>query len=152
MTQIPKTQIPKTQIHWAIRDKGVLSDRAVERAVEAALEHGRRAGAELSIVFVDDATLRGLHGRVTDVISFDLGEEGGGPAGEVYVSVERAHMVAERRGVSVERELTLYVVHGVLHLCGFDDRKKRDREQMRAAEGRVLASLGFPADLAPHDL
>ncbi len=152
MTEIPKTQIPKTQIHWTIRAKRVLSNRAVARAVKAALEHGRRAGAELSVVFADDSTLRGLHGRTTDVISYDLGEEGGGPAGELYVSVERAHTVAEKRGVSVERELTLYVVHGVLHLCGFDDRTKRDRERMRAAEGRVLAGLGFPPDLAPHDL
>ena len=87
----------------------------------------------------------------TDVITFDLGEEGGGPVGELYVSVDRAREVAGRRGVSVARELTLYVVHGALHLCGYDDHEEADRSRMREAEGVVLRELGFEDDPGAHD-
>ena len=86
----------------------------------------------------------------TDVITFDLGA-GQGPAGELYVSVERAREVAGRRNVAVERELTLYVVHGVLHLCGFDDRDAPDAARMRSAEEAAMAELGFPDDPSPHE-
>ena len=84
------------------------------------------------------------------MIAFDLGEEGGGPEGEVYVSVERAREVAARRGVEPARELALYLVHGVLHLCGYDDHDEEQSARMRAAETAVLRSLGFTDDDAPH--
>ena len=145
------------EISWATEVRP-LTDQEVTRAVDAALEHGGRASALIEVALVDDATLAELHGRflddssVTDVMSFDLGDEGGGPVGEVYVSVERARIVAERRGASWERELTLYLVHGVLHLCGFDDLCDADREAMRTAEAAVLESLGLPADGLEHGL
>ncbi|MFT7542458.1 MAG: putative rRNA maturation factor, partial [Gammaproteobacteria bacterium] len=63
-----------------------------------------------------------------------------------------AREVSQRRGVSFERELLLYVVHGTLHLCGFDDHEPEDRAEMRLAEAAVMSSLGYAADTAPHDL
>jgi probable rRNA maturation factor len=117
--------------------------------VEAALEHGGRPGLSLSVVFVDDAEIAELHGRwlgdptPTDVISFDLGG-GEGPDGELYVSVERARSEARARGLALEHELALYLVHGALHLCGHDDHAARARARMRAAEATVLAALGYP--------
>ena len=129
----------------------LLDDDAVVAAVEAALAHGGRAGIPLSIVFVDDARIAELHGEwfddptPTDVISFDLGEDdAAGPAGELYVSAERARAEAAQRGLSPRRELALYVVHGVLHLCGFDDHDPLERSRMRDAEAAVLAELGYP--------
>ena len=89
---------------------------------------------------------------MTDVMSFDLGDDENGPAGELYVSVDRARAVAAERGVSLERELTLYVVHGALHLCGFDDHEESERERMRGAEREVMERLGFPPDDLPHEL
>ncbi|MEO2163828.1 MAG: rRNA maturation RNase YbeY [bacterium] len=59
------------------------------------------------------------------------------------MSVDRAREVSSTRGTSLRRELALYVVHGVLHLCGFDDHKDRDRTEMRVAECAVLESLGY---------
>jgi probable rRNA maturation factor len=135
-------------IAWGVRARPI-SDRAIRAAVRAALAHGGRAGIDVEVALVSDRYLASIHGRFlgdpapTDVISFDLGEDGGGPAGEVYVSVDRARAVARERGDPVERELSLYLVHGVLHLCGFDDRSARDRVRMRAAEALVLASLGL---------
>ena len=143
-------------VHWEWVGEQPLTDEAVAAAVEAALVHGGRAGIEVVVIFVDDPTLADLHARflndpsVTDVMSFDLGE-GPGPAGEVYVSVDRARERAQVRGVDLTRELCLYVVHGVLHLCGFDDHVESDRAAMRAAEGVVMTSLGHPSDDAPHE-
>ena len=59
--------------------------------------------------------------------------------------------MARERGVTAERELLLYVVHGVLHLCGFDDHEEEDRSRMRAAERVVMERIAQPHDDAPHD-
>jgi probable rRNA maturation factor len=135
-------------VGWAV-DARPMSDAEVAAAVEAALAFGGRAGIHLSVVLVDDARLCELHERFlgdpspTDVIAFDLGEDPYGPAAEIYVSVDCALRVARERDESVARELALYLVHGTLHLCGFDDHDDEDRRAMRAAEARVLASLGY---------
>ncbi len=135
------------EVAWAsrkARPRG-LSDVRIRRAAELALAHGGRAGAGLSIVFVDDAELASMHGEWlddptrTDVITFDLGD--GDPVGELYVSTERARDVAARRELDLVREHLLYVVHGALHLCGFDDHEPRERARMRRAERAVLARL-----------
>ncbi len=151
------TETPSTEVHWANGGDALLSEDAVCRAVELAAAQGGRAGLALSVVFVDDEHLTQLHAEhlddrtETDVITFDLGDDGAGPAGELYVSVDRARRVAERRGVEVERELTLYVVHGTLHLVGFDDHEDAERARMRAAEALVLDALGFPPDTSAHE-
>jgi probable rRNA maturation factor len=85
------------------------------------------------------------------VISFDLGDEPG-PAGELYVSLECALRVAQARGLDQAGEVLLYVVHGALHLCGFDDHDPRDRARMRKAEARVLARLAQRAPRSPKSL
>ncbi len=138
-------------VAWGVRARP-LSDRAVRKAVRAALAHGGRAGIDIEVAMVSERCLSALHGRFlgdpspTDVISLDLGEEGGGPVGEIYVCVDQAREVARERGVPLARELCLYLVHGTLHLCGFDDRGPRDRVRMRAAESAVLAALGHPPE------
>jgi probable rRNA maturation factor len=137
------------RIAWAsrLRRPRGLGDARIRRAVEAALAHGGRPELELGIVFVDDPDLARMHAEwlddpaPTDVITFDLGDEGGGPGGELYVSTERARAVARERGLDPIREHLLYVVHGALHLCGFDDHERRDRARMRAAERKVLAKI-----------
>lgn len=156
------------EVHWQV-DSAPLDDAEVIRAVEAALDQGGRSGIAISVVLVDDPTLAEMHGRFlgdptpTDVMSFDLGPgtiaEGGeagegiddGPLGELFVSVERALIVARERQVSPARELALYLVHGVLHLCGFDDHEPEDRARMRSAERDVLDRLGYEPDFGPHE-
>jgi len=144
-----------SQVLWTTGGP-LVPDARVQRVVEAALAEGGRSGLELSIVFVGEEELRRLHETrlgdpsPTDVMAFDLGEEGGGPAGELYVSVDRARAMADELGVDLERELSLYVAHGVLHLCGHDDRAPREAARMRAAEGRVLDRVGQPRDPERH--
>ena len=143
------------EIAWCVEGEAPLSDAQVERAVRAALSHGGRPNVGLSVVFVDDPTLAQMHAEhlgdasETDVISFDLGEDEG-VVGELFVSVDRARKVSKRRGVPFERELTLYVVHGALHLAGFDDLQAQARLEMRAAEASVLQALGFGEDTLDH--
>ena len=144
------------EVSWQVDDRP-LTDIEVGQAVEGALDHGGRAGIVVSVVMVDDPTLAALHAQylgdptVTDVMSFDLGD-GPGPAGELYVSVDRALAIAAERGVRPARELALYLVHGTLHLCGMDDHEPVDREAMRVAERAVLGALGYESDDAPHDV
>ncbi len=146
-----------SEVHWAAGEPFVGAEAILEAAGVAA-EHGARPGLPLSIVVVSADELTSMHAEFldddapTDVITFDLGEDGVGPAGELYVSADRALEIAERRGVTAERELLLYVVHGVLHLCGFDDHVDEDRARMRAAESAVMQRIGQPIDDAPHDL
>ncbi len=142
----------RSAVAWASRQRRPrgYSVALVRRAVAAAFEVGGEAAPrrELSIVFVDDDELAGMHAvwlddpSATDVITFDLGDDDSGPAGELYVSVERAAAVASARGLDPLRELMLYVVHGSLHLCGFDDHEPRERREMRAAERRAFTKLG----------
>ena len=150
-------------IHWDVSDASrarlsSFTDALAERAVLAGLAEGEREGLEVAVIFVSDSALTELHGRFlgddspTDVITFDLGEEGeDDPSAELYVSVDAAFRCAAEHGLAVDNELLLYVAHGTLHLCGFDDHDQEERKVMRLAEVRVLASLGVELDIARHE-
>jgi len=106
--------------------------------------------ASLSIALVDEAAIHAVNRRhlghdwPTDVISFRLSEPGEPSlVGELVVSAERAVSVARRLGIDAQAELALYVVHGLLHLCGYDDRTPHDVDAMRRREGEVLAREGL---------
>lgn len=111
-----------------------------------ALEWCSIPNGELSIVFIDDEAIGELHGKFlkdpepTDVITFP-GDEMMDFAGEICVSVERAIAVSEEQGESFSKELALYIVHGWLHLSGFDDQTGHDRIAMREAERKCFQSL-----------
>ncbi|MBI4577909.1 MAG: rRNA maturation RNase YbeY [Planctomycetes bacterium] len=125
--------------------------RRLRQAAGAALALVGRQG-DVTVVVMDDRQIRRLHREwlgvdsATDVLSFPLA---GGPAvdrllGEVYVSAQTARREARARGRSVVQELALYVVHGVLHLVGFDDGEPAALARMREAETRALGALGYP--------
>jgi probable rRNA maturation factor len=104
------------------------------------------AQGELSVVFVTDATIGRIHGEfmhdpsATDVITFPANTEMES-AGEIIVSVDHARSRAEELGEPFSRELSLYLVHGWLHLAGYDDRNETDRVAMRIAEQQALKIL-----------
>lgn len=149
------TRAPAVSVQW-IGSKPFLTDAEIRRTVRAALREGRRPGLLISVAVVPDRQLTRLHQEwlgdptPTDVLSFDLSDDCS-EAGEIVASHACARRTARARGVEAGRELALYVVHGILHLCGHDDRAPRERAAMRAAEQRVLTALGWPADVAPHD-
>ncbi|MGB0409552.1 MAG: rRNA maturation RNase YbeY [Opitutales bacterium] len=99
---------------------------------------------ELSIAFVDDPTIAQIHADFmndptpTDVITFPADPEMES-AGEIIVSVDHARSRSIELGETFSRELRLYLIHGWLHLAGFDDLSDEDRAQMRLAEKEALA-------------
>jgi probable rRNA maturation factor len=101
---------------------------------------------ELSLAFLTGAALARLHGKflgdssATDVITF-AGTPALGQAGEICISADAARAFARKHRCDFSEELTLYVVHGWLHLAGHDDRQPASKRRMRAAEARALALL-----------
>ena len=69
-------------------------------------------------------------------------------AGEVVVCVPHAVRAARRSGVAARKEVLLYALHGMLHLCGFDDRTDRDFVRMHQREDDILKRLGVGAVFA----
>lgn len=94
---------------------------------------------EILVVLISDRRMAQLHQRFlhqsgpTDVITFDHGE--------IFISVDTAQRNARRFGTSLQREIELYVIHGLLHLRGFDDRSLRDAKQMDRVQRRILDAL-----------
>lgn len=101
---------------------------------------------ELSLVFLDDPALAKLHGdfladpSTTDVITFE-GNSALGVAGEICVSADTAAAYAKKHRHDFSTELTLYVVHGWLHLAGYDDLQPARKRVMRRAEARAMKLL-----------
>jgi probable rRNA maturation factor len=87
----------------------------------------------------------------TDVLTFplDLDSRGRPTAGEVVVCLPEARRQSKLRNVPVERELLLYALHGLLHLCGYDDRTGADFRAMHRAEDHILTRLGVGPVFAP---
>ena len=108
--------------------------------------HRHGLAGELSIVFMDRESHSQLHGkylqdfRPTDVITFPADQENE-LAGEICVSVDQAIDESQKRGLPFAHELGLYLIHGWLHLVGFDDLENVDREIMRQEEQRVIDQI-----------
>lgn len=130
------------------KERGALriDARRVRSAVEAATAGAGRVGP-ISVILTGDAALARLHRRFlgvsgpTDVMSFPLGDPGGPPSGEVYVSCERAAAEARRRGIAPAEEVLRYVVHGVLHLLGEKDGTPAQRARMWKRQEAVVEGL-----------
>ncbi len=137
-----------------------VNTRWLERVARDTLVAQRVAAAELCVLVVDDAQIAAFHEEwfadpsPTDVITFDLSADPGPHAplqGDIVVSVETAALIARdlrRGGLSgwtQRHELAYYVVHGILHLTGCDDRSAADRRAMRARERAVMQAIGLPA-------
>ena len=69
--------------------------------------------------------------------------------GEIIVSVEMAKKLAQKHDCAVEGEIALYLVHGLLHLFGYNDKKKKEAKKMHQREGELLSALGFRVPV-PH--
>ncbi len=133
-------------------------DRGRMREIARAVLDGEGIqDAEISLAFVDNPSIQQLHQRYlghdepTDVLSFPLSEPNARRlSGELVVGVEVAKAHAEDYGHEVQAELALCVIHGLLHLCGYDDKSISATEKMRTRERHYLQLLGLPA-IAPEE-
>jgi probable rRNA maturation factor len=125
-------------------------------AVRAVLRDSEFASASISIAVVDDATIHELNRRYlehdwpTDVLSFVLDQQNGHLEGEVIISADTAVSAAEEIGWPAAAEQLLYVIHGTLHLVGYDDKSPRECEAMRSAEATYLRHFGYELARAMH--
>lgn len=108
-----------------------------------AATYNRKIG-EVGYMFVDDKKILEVnneylgHDYYTDVITFDY-DEGDTVNGDIVISLDTVRTNAELFGKTYEEELHRVIIHGILHLCGINDKGPGEREQMEAAENKALA-------------
>ena len=118
-----------------------------------ALARQKVASAEICVLVLDDRGIARLHEQwlgitgPTDVITFDMSDDArpGVMHGDIAVSAETARRTARELGWQPRHELAYYVVHGILHLAGYDDHDPADRRAMRARERLLMRAAGLPA-------
>ncbi len=127
-------------------DTSLLSD-----VVRATLRRRGVGRAVIGLAVVDDAEIAKLHRQhlgiegPTDVLTFDLREQGDHPTieADIVISAETARREAHARGHDERAELALYAVHGLLHLLGFDDHDAEDARLMHIEEDDILSAAGL---------
>lgn len=111
--------------------------------------------AEVDLLFVDNEAIREMNleyrdkDSATDVLSFpmyeadeEIDDEDEILFGDIVISLERAQEQCEEYGHSLEREVMYLLVHGLLHLAGYDHMEEEDKKEMRAQEEKLLAVIG----------
>lgn len=126
------------KIRIDVVDLEAFAAKALKHCLQLARKNSElRQLPEIAVLIVSDARIASLHRKFmgeagpTDVITFQHGE--------IFIGAETARRNARRFGNSLARELKLYILHGLLHLHGFDDRDNREAEKMRAVQSRILA-------------
>ena len=110
-----------------------------------AASYGKKVG-EIAYIFVNDEKILEVnreylqHYYYTDIITFDYCEDDI-ISGDLFISLDTVRTNAEQVGATYEQELYRVIIHGILHLCGINDKGPGEREIMEAAENRALAML-----------
>ena len=108
-----------------------------------AASYGKRVG-EIAYIFCNDEKILEVnreylqHDYYTDIITFDY-TEGDVISGDLFISLDTVRTNAEQVGAAYDEELHRVIIHGILHLCGINDKGPGEREIMEAAENRALA-------------
>jgi probable rRNA maturation factor len=146
------------QLHPISEPVADLVQKAAEYAFASASE---LAAADATVVLTDDGHITDLnltylgHNAPTDVLSFPSGEEdpetGIVYLGDIIISYPRACEQAASRGHAVEAELQLLVVHGMLHLCGYDHAEPGEKAAMWKIQSEILNRLECPISGPPPE-
>ena len=122
----------------------------IHQIVAAVVNAEQISTADIAINLTDDASIRVVNARFlkhdwpTDVISFPYSEAGQSHLeGELVISAQMAIEMAHIASCDPLAELALYLVHGLLHLCGYDDQIVADQVVIRRREAEILAELGI---------
>ena len=112
---------------------------------DVAATYGRKVG-EIGYMFVNDEKILEVtreylgHDYYTDIITFDY-DEGDRINGDLVISLDTVETNARQFGKSYDEELHRVIIHGILHLCGINDKGPGEREVMEAAEDKALAMI-----------
>ena len=118
-----------------------LNEKQYRMLCRDVLDELKLSAHSCAVIFVEDAFLSEMHQRYlsdpseTDVITFNLGEEAA--EGEIYISKDRVEAQAKQYGTSAEEEIIRLIIHGLLHLKGYDDIDEQDRLAMKKEENRL---------------
>lgn len=125
----------------------VLKRREVSSWIRSvAAKYGKKCG-EIAYIFCDDEKILEVnrtylqHDYYTDVITFDY-SEGNVISGDIFISLDTVKSNAEQYGQAYETEIYRIIIHGILHLCGINDKAPGEREHMTVCENEALAMLG----------
>ncbi len=140
----------KISIH-ALQEIVPLDHGRLREIARTVLEGEAIMDYEISVALADNTTIQRLnkqfldHDEPTDVLTFPYSAAHGKKLeGELVVGAEIAQEQAAERGHDVQAELALYVIHGLLHLCGYDDKAPGPEKEMRERERHYLRRAGLP--------
>jgi len=142
----------KAKIHFFYPDiRSSLSNTTeLKLFIESIFRSEKRRLSSINYIFCSDKTILEINKRYlnhdfyTDVITFNLSCNNKPLTAEVYISVERVRDNAKKLGVSIKSELHRVLFHAALHLCGYNDKKKKDIEIMRKKEDVLLTKYFNP--------
>ena len=126
-----------------------VDQQRVINAIQLVLTGHAITSADVSVGIVDDPRMHVLnrvhlgHDNPTDVLSFVYEATSNTIDGELIVSAETARRAGAEHGLATPDELLLYIVHGTLHLLGYDDQTNESQCEMRAGESHFLKQLGI---------
>jgi probable rRNA maturation factor len=121
--------------------------RKIKKIIEKVISDEKRISGDLIFILTNDTNIKNLnkkflkHNYYTDVISFNYGDEKK-VEGEIYISLDTVKINAINYEVSYNLELLRVIIHGVLHLCGYEDKSKNDRIKMRRKENFLMKIYG----------
>lgn len=107
-------------------------------------EEGFLKVSELNFIFCSDNYLLDInqkylnHDTYTDIVTFDSSENNDEIAGDIFISIDRVNENAEKFKVDLKDELHRVIIHGVLHLCGYKDKTKEEKNKMTQKENQYL--------------
>ena len=136
---MPAIQFFEEDIAYKLKNK-----TAVRKWITDTIKAEGYSLQELTYIFCSDEYLLGInqqyldHDTYTDIITFDNSEEEGKLEGDIYVSIDRVKENAETLGIDFEMELRRVLIHGLLHLVGFEDTDDNLKSEMRAKEDECL--------------
>ncbi|MCU0440486.1 MAG: rRNA maturation RNase YbeY [Raineya sp.] len=119
----------------------------IKKWIKSIVEIEKQKIIDLNFIFCDDEYLHQInveyldHDTYTDIITFDNSEEKGRIESDIFISIERVKENADKLQVTFEQELHRVMIHGVLHLLGYKDKTKTDKQTMRAKEDEALSVL-----------
>ncbi len=138
-------------IHYFLEEVTVeLEKETLTYWLQAVLAEEKKTLQSIRFIFCQDDYLHRInveylnHDTLTDVITFPYADKEDLINGEIYISIDRIEENASNYGVSTKQELHRVMVHGVLHLCGYDDQEESSKKKMSELEDYYLKKLILP--------
>jgi rRNA maturation RNase YbeY len=136
----------KTKVHFFSHDipTSLKNTATLKHFIELIFKKEMQSLDSINYIFCSDKVILEInqkylnHDFYTDVITFDLSPNNKAITAEVYISIERIKENAKQLGLSIKSELHRVLFHAALHLCGYNDKKKKDKEIMRKRENDLL--------------